>query len=149
MPKVGRQKYCSVECSLAISHQLASEKSAKRAVLATGEIRLSIEGKMVPEHRLVYERTRGVKLQPWHYVTHLDGNKSNNEPANLSLRNKDLEKLVQETGKLPAGAGHTHCPKCLKAKDGWITSASGKRIRYCRPCEARRPSKKRARSVTP
>ena len=48
----------------------------------------SVQGKpykRVAEHRLVMERVLGRRLHPWENIHHKDGNRQNNDPANLEV----------------------------------------------------------------
>lgn len=51
----------------------------------------------VPEHRLVWEQANGKRLDKNQVVHHIDGNPSNNDPANLiALTNKEHAILHRE-----------------------------------------------------
>ncbi len=147
-PKSSKAKYCGVSCALAAGRAKRFEKSSHRYTSKDGYVYLWINGKGHPEHRLVYEKSRGVKLQTWHLVTHKDGNRSNNDPDNLALRNKDLEELVRRTGKLPASACRATCPKCGQEKTGThVVARISKNVLYCKPCESERQRNTYAKKV--
>jgi len=56
----------------------------------------------VREHRLVMEAVLGRLLLPTEVVHHKDGNKENNDPANLTLFGKNADHLREElTGRVP------------------------------------------------
>lgn len=46
---------------------------------------LLVDGKYVPEHRLIAERLIGRKLHPKERVYYKDGDRTNNEPNNLII----------------------------------------------------------------
>jgi hypothetical protein len=114
-PNFRTQSYHSLSCA-AETGRTARQKQAREReyVIVHGYRMISLgNGKRAPEHRVVYEQSRGVKLQPWHYIEWIDGNKLNCDPANLRLRNTLLEEYVRTTGTLPAQMGRTICPKHL------------------------------------
>lgn len=100
---------------------------------------VEIDGKRVAEHRLVYEKSRGVTLAPHHRIEHKNGDRSDNRPENLVLANPRLEAYVQQHGKLPADLGKARCTKCFGPREVVSTSrTTGTKILGCKPCGAER-----------
>lgn len=58
--------------------------SAGRRIKRDGYIRVRWQGKRVYLHRLVWELANGRPCPPDHVIHHIDGNKANNRPTNLS-----------------------------------------------------------------
>jgi hypothetical protein len=117
-PNARAQRYHSMACAGATGRTIQQQKALGRDIVAHGHRWVAVApGERVAEHRLMYEQSRGVKLQPWHYIDWIDGDRLNNDPANLRLSNTHLEEYVRTTGTLPAQMGKTICPKHLTRKD--------------------------------
>lgn len=83
----------------------------------------AINGRYVAEHRYVMEQIIGRLLLPGEVVHHKDGNRLNNDPANLELFASNAEHLRHElSGKTPKWT-----------QEGWAA--------MCRPRGSRRKSK--------
>jgi hypothetical protein len=54
-------------------------------ITAKGYRYANVDGKSVPEHRLIMERKLGRPLHKHENVHHIDGDKLNNDPSNLEL----------------------------------------------------------------
>jgi hypothetical protein len=77
---LGVNRFCSLECR---------SKGVMSVAVGKGQGYLDKHGYVlvagVPEHRTVMERVMGRKLTPEETVHHKDGNRTNNDPANLEL----------------------------------------------------------------
>lgn len=71
----------------------------RRSYLGYWEVK--IEGKWRLEARYRYEQYHGIKLPSSAYVGFRDGDVDNLTKENLYLKNPELERAVQETGRLP------------------------------------------------
>lgn len=112
-PSKRDQKYCSPQCArMAINARLIKKAiERKRIKHASGCWLLRLpDGTRVFEHRYVYEQSRGVALQTWHYLKWINGDKLDNRPENLAIANRAVEAYVQRTGRLPAEMGRSLCP---------------------------------------
>lgn len=104
IPKKKEQMYCAIACVAAMARLRRLEKSkqhTRRQHLGYWEVKLP-NGHWIGEHRFWYQKYWGVTLGDTHYVTFLNGDRNDFSKENLILRNKRLDKLVKETGKLPA-----------------------------------------------
>jgi hypothetical protein len=54
-----------------------------RHVDGSGYVKVLVDGRYLPEHRLIYERTHGVTLPPHVHVHHINGDRKDNRPGNL------------------------------------------------------------------
>lgn len=104
IPKKGEQIYCGIACVAAMARLKRWEKSkeyTRRQHLGYWEIKLP-NGRWIGEHRYWYQEYWGVTLGDTHYVMFLNGDHDDFSKENLVLRNKKLDQMVKETGKLPA-----------------------------------------------
>lgn len=130
------RRYCSQPCArMAINDRLIKEAIERQRIKHSSgywTIRLP-DGSKVPEHRHVYEQSRGVKLQTWHYLRWINGNKLDNRPENLTLANPAMEAYVQRTGRLPSEMGRSLCPCGGKRK--LSRQLSGQTRWFCSQCQ--------------
>lgn len=90
-------------------------------------------GRVVPEHRVIFEQYWGVKLKAHHRVIHINGDGLDNSPENLALNNPHAMEMLRQ-GRSIAEIGRTVCTKG-HPKDGIVTRSNGRWLRYCKQCE--------------
>jgi HNH endonuclease len=78
-PRRRSQKACSSKCRAELRRKPSGYFDKH------GYILVSINGKQIPEHRLVMEKFLGRKLKRFETVHHKDGKRSNNKLNNLKL----------------------------------------------------------------
>lgn len=117
-----RKKYCSRECGLAESKAARGDRriysmeeifSMEERPTSDGYVNRCLQiGCWVAEHVLVMESTLGLRLPPGASVHHINGDRADNDPANLELW----------AAHHPTG-GRIQCPSC-----GWpnLESVSSK-----------------------
>jgi hypothetical protein len=71
------KKYCSFECRSKTYKGWCLDKNGYRI--------LKVDGRHIPEHRLVLEKKLGRKLFPEETVHHINGVRNDNRPENLEL----------------------------------------------------------------
>jgi hypothetical protein len=89
--KKPKQRYCSISCAVKGSHGYGPfhhNWKTGRYINSQGYAELRINKKLYREHRVIMERLLGRPLRSDESVHHRDGNKLNNDPANLELRNR-------------------------------------------------------------
>jgi hypothetical protein len=80
------RKYCSVCWGNRLKGRPAHRwRPEDKYVDSQGYVHILVNGKHVSEHRYVMEQKLGRKLRKGEVVHHLDGNRANNSPENLSL----------------------------------------------------------------
>jgi hypothetical protein len=82
-----RQKYCSHSCASSSRAGKGSWRvdGARRIAETAGYAYVKVDGRWVPEHRVVMEEVLGRSLRPGENVHHKDGKRANNDPMNLEL----------------------------------------------------------------
>lgn len=148
-PKNSRQKYDTLNCAAHARGQRNTDAARKRhngdtyRYLDRGAWYRIVDGKRIAEARIVYEETHGVKLESWHYVTHVNGDRADNSPDNLRLRNEALDRHVRANRKLP---GRMTCVKCRGSKTVVSTARDTNVSTYgCKPCDNARQRRQRVR----
>jgi endogenous inhibitor of DNA gyrase (YacG/DUF329 family) len=92
--------YCSAIC-----RDIDRPTANKRFIDQAGYVVFKLNRKRTLEHRYIMEQKLGRKLLPWpqESVHHIDGNKSNNHPDNLELRqgNHGINRRVGDNPWIP------------------------------------------------
>lgn len=107
----------------------------------------TVNGKSVPEHRIIVEKAIGRKLKGTEVVHHMDGNGLNNDKNNLCVcPNNAYHKLLHQRINAVKACGNPNwrkCPYC-KEYDDPLNMRGEKCGRYVHPiCSAK--AKKEAR----
>jgi hypothetical protein len=140
-------RFCSHACMWA-ARKGANNPAYKGGYVARGYRRISVDGKMVLEHRHVMEGVLGRPLLPGEIVHHRDGDGLNNAPDNLELLRSQSEH-VQEHGTFRSET-HKQCAKCGAVKprtEFWRRRPDGHHadpnIPRCMACERERDMQRR------
>lgn len=115
--RMRKHRFCSKACEADFNSLKNTRESWSGGWLnrTTGYIYVKIDGKNVPEHKLVMERLIGRQLLPDEVVHHINGVKTDNRPENLRLmKNGEHSALHAEQNRM-LNIGRK-CLCCLKVK---------------------------------
>jgi HNH endonuclease len=108
--RVGRN-YCSLSCANSV---YGPGEIGGRTVAGGGYTYVRLDGKMLREHRLVWETAHG-PIPPGGVIHHKDGNPSNNHIDNLELISSQAEHMRLHGG-IDNEAGTKVCTHCREAR---------------------------------
>ena len=140
-PRDNSRRYCKASCFTTSRRDKHPAAGTRYLITKHGKQVWHVllpDGRTVPEHRVVFEQTWNVKLKAHHRVIHVNDDSTDNRPENLILSNPYAMEMLRQ-GKSIAEIGKTVCVKGHQ-KDGIITRADGRRLRYCKQCERQRQS---------
>lgn len=138
----GISKYCSRACKHEAQRGPACHFWKRGHFMQNGYRQLTLpDGRYVAEHRLIMEQQLGRPLRSDEHVHHRDGDRLNNEPANLAiLTNVEHARLHQVLAK---GQWSKHYAACLDCER---TDRPHHGYGLCQTCRMRR---RRARDARP
>lgn len=103
-----------------------------------GYIRLKRNGRMVMEHRLVWEEENG-PIPPGFELHHVDHDKTNNDISNLQLVDRLTHRRIEEGWVQAAASWMKRCRACDEYKivgpDNWYMRKKDYPSDLCRPCQ--------------
>lgn len=117
--KRGMGRYCSKSCQVRAQHAAGTNKAARqraahhnwkngRIINGYGYVMINVDfphprayaGMYVPEHILVAEKILGRLLEKNEVVHHIDQNRQNNSPSNLSVMTRGRHIYIHTKGTL-------------------------------------------------
>lgn len=137
-PSGRHQRYCSRACFF-VDHSGEKHHAFKGGNISPlGYRRISVQGRLVHEHRHVMEQILGRRLKPSEIVHHLDGDKLNNSPDNLTLLPSQTAHVLEHYTRFRSET-HKECTGCGQIKERaafYRSTAKGRDRNYpmCKEC---------------